>query len=92
MLYSTSFHRYSHNNKSIHTVPIEIVLPLGGDSDPSSDSEGDQDDPEDDFVPETLLDRIHGMRRPIWRYLVVDLGSFRIHSYSAVGCNRRLQK
>ena len=69
-----------------------MVLPLGGDSDPSSDSEGDQDDPEDDFVPETLLDRIHGMRRPIWRYLVVDLGSFRIHSYSAVGCNRRLQK
>jgi hypothetical protein len=57
--------RFSHNNKDIQTVPIEMVLPLTENPDPDEDpvSAGDEnEDPEDfeNFVPEELLDRIHG--------------------------------
>ena len=60
--------RFSHNNKSIYTVPIEMVLPLtGGDSQDedfegvSNDQDLDDDDDSADFVPELILDRIPGL-------------------------------
>ena len=60
--------RFSHNNKSIYTVPIEMVLPLtGGDSQDedfegvSNDQDLDDDDDSADFVPEQILDRIPGL-------------------------------
>ena len=49
--------RFSHNNKSIYTVPIEMILPLSGDSD------SEESDELEDFVPEPLLDRIQGKER-----------------------------
>ena len=56
--------RFSHNNKSIYTVPIEMVLPLTGDDKSDDDDDLDNFDEDDtqDFVPEQLLDRISGYR------------------------------
>ena len=61
--------RFSHNNKSIYTVPIEMVLPLtGGDSQDEDFEEVDNNkdldenyDDSTDFVPEQLLERIPGL-------------------------------
>ena len=56
--------RFAHNNKNIQTVPVEMVLPLAaGDSNYESDDEPEElenGDPDDDFVPDALLDRIQG--------------------------------
>lgn len=51
--------RFSHNNKSIYTVPIEMVLPLSGDPDFEESEELDE---LGDFAPEPLLDRIQGSK------------------------------
>ena len=54
--------RFLHNNKNILTVPVEMVLPLAGNSNEESDDDlEDEDGNQDvDFVPEELLDRIQG--------------------------------
>ena len=69
--------RFSHNNKSIYTVPIEMVLPLtGGDSQDedfegvSNDQDLDDDDDSADFVPEQILDRIPGLLTILWMKMI----------------------